>query len=73
MSVRKSKASNTKLVYIVAAIVVVIAFLLLGGSDWLRGLNSHRSFSSSSFCWGQIILSLAVGAILGWLVCKRRR
>ena len=59
--------------YLVAAAIIVIAFLLLGGADWLRGMgHGNGSMGMTSLRWGQILISLGLGFLLGWLTFRRR-
>jgi hypothetical protein len=65
---------DTRIIYIVVAIaVVVIAFLLLGGIPWIQGMgHGHGSMGMTSLRWGQILISLGLGFLLGWVASKRR-
>jgi hypothetical protein len=65
---------ETQIVYYVVGIaVIVIAFLLLGGGPWLRGLgHGHGSMGMTSLRWGQILISLGIGFILGWMASRRK-
>jgi hypothetical protein len=71
MSIVNSK--NRTLMYIIAFLVVVIAFILLGGGDWIKGLShGNRSVGMGNLQWVQIVISLAIGFVIGLLVGKRR-
>ncbi len=60
-------------VYLIAIAVIVIAFLLLGGGDWLNGTTYHaRSSYMSHWNWTQIIISMAIGFVIGLFVAKRK-
>ncbi len=65
---------ETRILYIVGVIVIiVIAFLLLGGTSGIKGLgNGTGSMGMTSLRWGQILISLGVGFLLGWLASRRR-
>jgi len=65
---------ETRIIYIVVAIaVIVIAFLLLGGGPWLKGMgHGNGSMTMSSLRWGQILISLGLGFLLGWMASKRK-
>jgi hypothetical protein len=59
--------------YLIAAAVIVIAFLLLGGGPWLKGMgHGNGSLGTVSLRWGQILISLGLGFLLGWIVSKRK-
>ncbi|MCX6261791.1 MAG: hypothetical protein NTY95_13360 [Bacteroidia bacterium] len=65
---------ETRILYIVVAIaIIVIAFLLLGGTSWLKEIgNSHGSMGMTNLRWGQILISLGLGFLLGWLASRRK-
>jgi len=57
---------ETRILYIVGAIVIiVIAFLLLGGTSALKGLgNGSGPGGINNLRWGQILISLGLGFLL---------
>ena len=65
---------ETRTLYIVGAIaIIVIAFLLLGGTSWLKEIgNSSGSMGMTNLRWGQILISLGLGFLLGWLASRRK-
>ena len=69
-----STRRNTRtLYYLIAAAVIIIAFLLLGGGPWIKGLgHGNSSMEMTHLRWGQILISLGLGFLLGWLVAKRK-
>jgi hypothetical protein len=69
-----STRRETRTIYIVVAIaIVVIAFLLLGGGPWIKSLgHGNGSMGMDSLRWGQILISLGLGFLLGWIATKRR-
>jgi hypothetical protein len=69
-----STRSETRTIYLVVAIaVIVIAFLLLGGGPWMARLgHGHGSMGMSSLHWGQILISLGLGFLLGWIASRRK-
>jgi H+/Cl- antiporter ClcA len=70
MSTRREK---TILYYGIAFVVILVAFLLLGGGDWIKGLtHGSGSMGVSDLRWGQILISLGLGFLLGWIVSRRR-
>ncbi len=59
--------------YLIAVAVIVIAFLLLGGGAWIKGMgHSNGSMGTISLRWGQILISLGLGFLLGWILAKRK-
>jgi hypothetical protein len=64
------KFSNNTLLYAVAILVIIVAFLLLGGGSVLKG---NRSLGLENLRWLQILISLAIGFGLGLLYSRRRR
>jgi hypothetical protein len=70
MSTRREQ----RIIYIVVAVaVVVIAFLLLGGGPWIQGLgHGSGSMGMTSLRWGQILISLGLGFLLGLVASKQR-
>ncbi len=61
------------LYYIIAFAVIVIAFLLLGGATWMKGLgHGGGSMNMASLRWGQILISLVLGFLLGWFASRRK-
>ena len=69
MSIRR----NTTVIYILAFVVIVVAFFLLGGGPWIKGLaHGSRSISVSRLHWGQILISIGIGFLLGWIVSRRK-
>lgn len=65
-------SSNRPAAYVIAVVVVVIAFLLLGGKDWLAGAM-RGSGSMGNLNWVQILIGFGLGFLLGIVVSKRRR
>lgn len=62
---------ETRILYIVGAIaIIVIAFLLLGGTSALRGIGNGSGMTNLR--WGQILISLGLGFLLGWLASRRK-
>ena len=61
------------LYYLIAAAVIVIAFLLLGGVPWMQGMgHGNGSMGIVSLRWGQILISLGLGFLLGWIASRRK-
>ena len=73
MSVRRLFGTNTTATYIIAISVIIVAFLLLGGGPWIRGMMHGRgSMSMSHLNWAQILISLVIGFLLGFIAGRRK-
>jgi len=73
MSARIFKSSNKTALYIIAIVIIVVAFFLLGGGTWTRGImHGSRSAGMASLQWAQILISLALGFLLGFLVARKK-
>jgi drug/metabolite transporter (DMT)-like permease len=72
MSRRFYKSSNDRKIYIIAIVAIVIAFFLLGGATWFKGASHGGSSAMGTLQWGQILISLGVGFLLGILFSRRR-
>jgi hypothetical protein len=68
-----STRRNMAVIYILAIVVIVMAFFMLGGGPWIRGIShGSRTMSMSNLHWGQILISLGLGFLLGWIVSRRK-
>ena len=68
-----STGKNTRAVYVIAILVIVVVFLLLGGGPWTKGLmHGNRSIHMANWNWVQILISLGLGFVLGLIVAKRK-
>jgi hypothetical protein len=58
---------ETRIIYYAIAIgVIVIAFLLLGGGPWLKGMgHGNGSIGITTLRWGQIFIGMVLGFVLG--------
>jgi len=73
MSKRRIASLNTTAIYVIALVAIIVAFLLLGGGHWMKGMsNGSRSIGVIHLNWLQIIISLSIGFILGLVVGKRK-
>jgi len=61
--------SNRTAVYIIAVLVIIVAFLLLGGEKWITG-QLHGG--GTGLNWPQILISLILGFLIGLVACKRK-
>jgi hypothetical protein len=69
------RTTNTTAIYLIAFVVIIVAFLLLGGGTWLRGMvhmHGARSNVMAGWNWAQILIGLAIGFLLGLLVARRK-
>lgn len=58
----------------IAILIIIVAFLLLGGRSWLDGMmHNHRSLGIDSLNWLQIVISLGIGFVLGVLYSRNSR
>ena len=69
----KRNIKNTRVIYVIAIVIIIVAFLLLGGGPWARGrMHGSRSIGMAHLYWGQILISLAIGFVLGLLAGRRK-
>jgi hypothetical protein len=72
MSKRRIK-TNTTALYFIAFAVIIVAFLLLGGGPWIKGMmHGSRSMGVANWNWTQILIGFGLGFLLGFIVSKRR-
>ncbi len=75
MSTRRIAHTNSTALYILAIIVIVVAFVLLGGGPWIREMthmHGGRSTNMANWNWTTILICLGLGFLLGWAVLRRR-
>jgi DNA-binding transcriptional regulator of glucitol operon len=66
-------STNKTAYFIIAILVIVIAFLLLGGGPWIKGLAyAHGSTDLQNLHWGQILIGSVIGFVAGLLVSRRK-
>jgi hypothetical protein len=59
--------------YVIGIAVILIAFLLLGGGPWIKGLgHNNGTMGMTNLHWGQILISLGLGFLLGWIASRRK-
>jgi hypothetical protein len=69
----RTRRDTRTIYYVIALAVIVIAFLLLGGGPWIRGIgHGNSSMVMSNLRWGQILISLGLGFLLGWIASRRK-
>ncbi len=73
MSAKRLFGTNKTAIYIIAIVVIIVAFLLLGGGSWARGMmHGNGSMGISHLNWAQILISLVIGFLLGLLAGRRK-
>jgi H+/Cl- antiporter ClcA len=73
MSTKRLFGNHSTAIYIIAIVVIILAFLLLGGGQWLRGMmHGNGSIGISHLNWAQILISLVIGFLLGLLAGRRK-
>lgn len=73
MNTRHISRANSTALYLVVIAVIVVAFLLLGGGAWLKGIgHTGRALSIASWNWTTILISMGIGFMLGLLVSRRK-
>ena len=73
MSTRRMTSINTTALYLIMAVVIIVAFLLLGGGHWMqRMVHGNMSMGIANWNWAQILISLAIGFLLGLVVAKKK-
>ena len=73
MSTRRVIRTNNGTPYLIAVVVIVVAFLLLGGWPWLKGVMYRNGLMEmGSFNWPLILICVGIGFILGFLALRRR-
>jgi hypothetical protein len=74
MRTRRIAATNSTALYLIAIAVIIVAFLLLGGGPWIRGMMYRNgSMGIANWNWATILICLGIGFILGILVSRRKR
>lgn len=65
-------SANTKVLYFIALIVVMVVFLELGGGAWFKGIiHGNGSSGIAGLNWVEILVSLAIGICIGWALSRR--
>jgi hypothetical protein len=73
MSAKRLFGTNSTAIYVIAIVVIIVAFLLLGGGPWVRGMmHGNGSMGMSHLNWAQILISLVIGFLLGLLAGRRK-
>ena len=73
MSSGKNITINSTTLYIIAAVVIIAVFLILGGGPWMSGMmHEGRPLRVANWNWIQILISLIIGFALGVIVARRK-
>jgi hypothetical protein len=73
MRTRRITTINTTALYLIALVVIIVAFILLGGGHWAQGMmHGSRSMGAASWNWAQILVSAGIGFLLGYLAARRK-
>ena len=73
MSSGKNITINSTTLYIIAAVVIIAVFLILGGGPWVSGMmHEGRPQRVANWNWIQILISLIIGFALGVIVSRRK-
>jgi hypothetical protein len=73
MRTRRISSSNRTVAYVIAIAVIIIAFLLLGGGPWMRGMmHGGRSMGITHLNWTQILIGFGLGFLLGYVIFRRK-
>jgi uncharacterized protein YneF (UPF0154 family) len=73
MSSGRNITINSTTLYIIAIVVIIVAFLILGGGPWMSGMmHEGRPLRVANWNWVQILISLIIGFIVGVVVARRK-
>lgn len=68
-----TQLSGKSLTYVIALLVIVVAFLLLGGSQWTTGMmHGGKTMELNDLKGVQIVFSLAIGFVIGLIYSRRK-
>lgn len=69
----KRITTNRTVYIVISLLVVIVAFLLLGGGPWVKGMmHEGGSVNMASWNWTQILISIGIGFLLGLVVGRRK-
>lgn len=73
MSARLLRSKNSSATYLIIFLVIVAAFFLLGGGQWIKGMtHGGRTMGMDDLHWPQILISLGLGFLLGYIIARRK-
>lgn len=65
---------NTIAILVTLIVIVFVVYLLFGNSPWVNGMmHQGRSIGIGNWNWLQIIVSICIGILIGWVVARKRR
>jgi H+/Cl- antiporter ClcA len=68
----KIRATRSSIQYLIAFVVIILAFMLLGGSQWFNNFaQGSRLNVVAGWNWAEILISLCLGFLLGVVVTKK--
>jgi hypothetical protein len=66
-------ATNKTALYLIVFAVIILAFFLLGGGPWIKGLmHGRNSMGMAHLNWAQILISFGLGFLLCLVVSRRK-
>ncbi len=69
----KRVATNRTAFILIALLVIIVAFVLLGGGPWIKGMmHGGTSMNMTHWNWTQILISLGIGFVLGLLAGRTK-
>jgi H+/Cl- antiporter ClcA len=73
MSTRRILTANSAIIYIIITIVIAMAFIMLGGGSWVRGMmHGNSTIGMTNWNWIHILVSLLLGFLLGVIFIRRK-
>jgi hypothetical protein len=74
MRTRRIPSTNTTVIYFIAFMVIVVAFLLLGGGTWVKEMiHESKSLHIVNWDWIEILVGFGLGFLLGLVVSMRKK
>jgi len=65
--------TNKTALYLIVLVVIIGAFLLLGGGPWIKELAHGKNFPGKIHLnWAQILISFGLGYLLCLVVTRRK-
>lgn len=69
----KRVTTNRTVYFVISLLVIIVAFLLLGGGPWVKGMmHEGGSVNMANWNWTHILISIGVGFLLGLAVGRRK-
>jgi H+/Cl- antiporter ClcA len=68
----KNRTASNSVLYTIALVVIIVAFLLLGGGPWFNDIvHGSRLHFMAGWHWVEILISSCLGFLLGMVVTKK--